>query len=90
VVLVVWTERAIGDLEDIRTYVAQDRPMAAERLAGRLFRAGNALDQKPDRGRPIGANRRELAHVRPYLIRYRVRRDLVEVLAVRHAARKPG
>ncbi|MFY7851317.1 MAG: type II toxin-antitoxin system RelE/ParE family toxin, partial [Brevundimonas sp.] len=41
-VQVVWTKRAISDLESIRTYVAQDRPMAADRLADKLFRAGNA------------------------------------------------
>lgn len=63
--------------------------MAADRLADKLFRAGNALDQKPDRGRPIAGDRRELTHVRPYLIRYRVRAGTVEILAVRHQARKP-
>ncbi len=89
-VQVVWTKRAISDLESIRTYVAQDRPMAADRLADKLFRAGNALDQKSDRGRRISGNRRELTHVRPYLIRYRVKAEAVEILALRHQARKPG
>ena len=88
-VRVVWTEGAIGNLEDIRNYVGQDRPMAADRLAERLARAGNALDQKPDRGRPIAGRRRELAHIKPYLIRYRVKGNMVEILEVRHSARAP-
>lgn len=88
-VQVVWTEVAVGDLEAIRNYVAQDRPKAADTLAEKLFRAGNALDLNPDRGRPIPGGRRELTHVNPYLIRYRVRGDLVEILEVRHGARKP-
>lgn len=89
VVQVVWTRRAIDNLEDIRNYIAKDRPIAADKLAEKLFHAGNALDQKPDRGRRIPGGRRELVHVRPYLIRYRVRGLLVEILEVRHAARKP-
>ena len=88
-VQVVWTKRAISDLEGIRNYVAQDRPMAADRLADKLFRAGNALDEKPDRGRRISGNRRELTHIRPFLIRYRVKAGAVEILAVQHQARKP-
>ncbi|MFZ5669496.1 MAG: type II toxin-antitoxin system RelE/ParE family toxin [Pseudomonadota bacterium] len=88
VVRVVWTERSIGDLEDIRSYVASDRPRAATRLATRLFNAGQSLEHFPRRGRPIGDNWRELTSVRPYLIRYRIRDDVVEILTIRHGARR--
>jgi len=87
---VVWTFQALCDLEDIRTWVAQDRPRAAMRLNDRLRSAAKSLDRQPDRGRPISGGRRELSHVRPYLIRYQAESDRVLILEVRHNARWPG
>ncbi|MDP1631166.1 MAG: type II toxin-antitoxin system RelE/ParE family toxin [Caulobacter sp.] len=87
---VTWSFQALHDLEDIRIHVAFDRPLAAERLAERLRAAAAALDTYPEGGRPISQGRRELAHVWPYLIRYRVTADSVRILEVRHAARRPG
>lgn len=86
---VIWAFQALLDLEDIRAYVARDRPVAAERLAERLRAAAAALDRHPARGRLIGQGRRELTHVRPYLMRYRVEDDRVTILEVRHSARSP-
>lgn len=86
---VIWTFQALLDLEDIRTFVARDRPLAAERLANRLRTAAAALDRFPARGRPISQGRRELTHVPPYLIRYRVTANGVRILEVRHGAREP-
>jgi len=86
---VVWSFQALLDLEDIRTYVARDRPLAAERLAIRLRTAAAALDRYPARGRPISRGRRELTRVWPYLIRYRVTADGVRILEIRHGARSP-
>ncbi|MDO8297085.1 MAG: type II toxin-antitoxin system RelE/ParE family toxin [Caulobacter sp.] len=73
----------------MRAYVAHDRPVAAERLAERLRAAAAALDTYPARGRSISEGRRELTHVWPYLIRYRVMADSVRILEVRHGARGP-
>jgi len=86
---VTWAFPALLDLEDIRTYVARDRPVAAERLAERIRAAAAALDTYPARGRPISHGRRELTHIWPYLIRYRVKADGVIILEIRHAARAP-
>lgn len=63
--------------------------MAAERLGARLIAAGQSLDIQPLRGRAIRAGRRELTTVYPYLIRYRLTAKGVEILEVRHGARKP-
>lgn len=89
VVQVVWTQRAVADLQAIRAYIEQFSPLAAQRIALRLLNAGNALDEQPSRGRPVSAGRRELATIAPYLIRYRVKGETVEILAIRHGARKP-
>jgi toxin ParE1/3/4 len=86
---VVWTDRALADLEAIRTYIGQFSPLASQRFALRLIRAGEALAEQSDRGRGLVGGRRELTVVPPYLIRYRLRADVVEILTVRHGARAP-
>ena len=48
------------------------------------------LAHSPRIGRVVAANMRELVSVPPYLIRYRVGTDLVEVVRIRHAARRPS
>lgn len=88
-VQVVWTKRALADLEAIRAYIGLFSPLAAQRYALRLFNAANALDESPLRGRVIPKGRRELATIAPYLIRYRIKGDTVEIITIRHGARAP-
>ncbi len=85
-----WTEAALSDVRRIRAYVAQERPLAAARLASRLIAAGQTLATMPDRGRRLGRDRREITVMSPYLIRYRVGPSGdVLILEVRHGARAP-
>ena len=86
---VVWTDQARGNLAAIRGYIAEFSPLAAQRFALKLVAAAEDLSRNPDRGRPVGRHHRELAIIRPYLIRYRVADDAVFILRIRHAARKP-
>lgn len=87
---VVWTAFALANVRAIRAYLAQFNPRAAEELAARLVEAGNSLDTFPHRGRPVpGTSMRELLSVSPYIIRYRVVRNEVVILRVRHGARRP-
>jgi toxin ParE1/3/4 len=86
---VVWTEAARRDIERIRRYVAEHRPLAAIRLAQRLFESGDNLANDSERGRAIVRGRRELTVVHPYLIQHRVKGDTVVILEVRHGARRP-
>lgn len=86
---VVWTDEAVRNLEHIAAYIADFSPLAAQRMALRLKAAGDSLIDYPERGRAIARKRRELATVPPYLIRYRIRDDVVEIVAIRHGARKP-
>jgi toxin ParE1/3/4 len=89
VVQVVWTRGAASELRAIRAYIAQFSPLAAQRLSARLVSAARSLETAPDRGRPINRNRRELAAIPPYLIRYMHEGDRVVILEIRHAAREP-
>lgn len=87
---VVWSDRALADIEAIVAYiVSQHSPIAAQRLAYRLLATGDMLEDNPDRGRSLPRGRRDLAVVTPYLIRYRVKGSQVVILEVRHGARRP-
>lgn len=85
---VVWTDRALADVEAIYQWIAHDRPLAAQRMAQRFLEAGDRLETNPLRGRAIARGRRELVFVRPYLIRYRIETERVLILEVRHGARR--
>jgi plasmid stabilization system protein ParE len=69
--------------------VGEFKPLAAQRLAGRLKSTAASLAEMPGRGRQIRGGRRELTNVAPYLIRYRINGDRVEILTIRHGARRP-
>jgi toxin ParE1/3/4 len=86
---VIWTDEARANLLAIRAYIAQFSPLAAQQFSLRLIAAAEDLAENPDRGRSVGNGRRELALIRPYLIRYRAEADVVFVLRIRHAARRP-
>lgn len=86
---VAWTNSAIEDVAEIRAYIAQFNPSAAASVADSIIRAGDSLTLFPNRGRSIGAGRRELTTVQPYVIRYSVAGDLVFILRVRHSSRAP-
>ena len=86
---VVWTDRALADIDRAVIYVREYRPLAAQRLAQRLLAAGDSLASEPERGRPISLGRRELTIIPPYVIRYRTKGEMVLILEVRHGARRP-
>lgn len=85
---VIWTQRAQRELEAIRAYIGAINPLAAQRLALRIVAAADSLATLSGRGRP-GAQMRELLIVRPYVIRYRIRPNVVTIQGVRHGARRP-
>ena len=83
----VWTSRAIRELEAIGEYIDTFNPPAAQRLALRLREAAESLESFPGRFRTVGRDR-EMVAARPYLIRYRVETGRVLILRVRHGARR--
>ena len=83
-VRIIWNVPAREDVERIRSYVSQFDPVAAQRLAERIVQAGDSLADFPNRGRPAGGTRRELAIVPPYVIRYRVAGNAVYITRIKH------
>jgi addiction module RelE/StbE family toxin len=86
---VVWAPNAVREVSRIHDYIAAFNPRAAARLAAQLYEAGASLAEHAERGRPVPATAlRELAIVNPYIIRYRVKGNVVRILRVRHGAQQ--
>jgi plasmid stabilization system protein ParE len=86
---VIWTARSRRDLENIRAYIGQFKPLAARRFTVRLVSTVESLAVHPNRGRVVGGEVRELTVIAPYLVRYRVTAKAVEVVWIKHGAQRP-
>jgi toxin ParE1/3/4 len=75
------------------TYIAADDPVAARRLRERAEESLSSLADYPESGRVLPAFPdlpfREVV-VPPYRLFYRVKGDVVWVVAARHSAQLPG
>jgi addiction module RelE/StbE family toxin len=89
-VKLLWTERALAEIDEAFAYVAADSPMAAERLALLIETKALLLIDQPSMGRPgrVDGTREFVVTGTPYILPYRVRDGRVEILAVLHASRQ--
>lgn len=87
---IVWSPLARARLREIRAYVAQDKPQAAERLAVRIVAVVEALRTHPHLGRAgVEPGIRELViGGTPYIILYRVQGRQVIISTIWHAAQQ--
>ncbi len=86
--MVKWLDDAVDDLQALRQYITQDNPDAANRIAKRILSAVELLSEQPSIGRHGRVpNTRELVvSGTPYIIPYRVKRTIVEILRVFHSS----
>ncbi|HYA81180.1 MAG TPA: type II toxin-antitoxin system RelE/ParE family toxin [Methylocystis sp.] len=85
-----WTTPALRDLEAIGDYIAQDNPAAAARVVTSILDHAEMLVRHPHIGRPgrVPETRELVVANTPYIAPYRVRGDVVQILAVLHGARR--
>jgi toxin ParE1/3/4 len=87
---VLWTQRAIQHLEAEIDYYGRINPALAKELSLMIKQSIENLSNLPNMGRPgkkIGT--RELIVTKyPYIMAYRVRNNVLEVLAIIHQNRK--
>lgn len=85
-----WTASALRDLDFAGGYIAQDSPKAAAGMARRVQDAVEYLENHPALGRTgrLHGTRELVVSGTPFIIVYRVRLDLIQVLRVLHHARK--
>ncbi len=85
-----WDPKAVDRLEAEGDYIAQDSSHAAVRVIARILDAADGLAAHPllgRQGRVTGT--RELVVPRTsYIVVYRVRGQVVEILALQHAAQQ--
>lgn len=84
------TAAAIRDLRETRAYIAFDNPRAAEAVIQRIERAVNLIGERPLIGRPIEntSTREWTVSGLPYLVSYRVSKNMIEVLRIWHTSRE--
>ena len=83
---------AFADLNDIRDYIAQENPDAADRVMSEIFDTMRGFVSFPLRGhrRPdLGSRPLRFTLVREYLIAYAPEEQPLWVVAVMHGRRNP-
>lgn len=87
---VIWSQRALLDLEHIYDYIAEDSLAYAQPFIERLLHATRYLPQFPLSGRLMPeANRPDIREIiyQGYRIIYRHRTDSLEIVMVVHGSR---
>lgn len=85
-----WATPALRELEAIGDFVAKNDVRAADTLVSRILGHTGRLATHPHLGRAgrVPGTRELVVGDTPFLVAYRVRNDVVEVLAVLHGARR--
>ena len=88
----VFLVTAIEDMTAIRSFIAEDNPEAAKKVAARLKEIINSLAQLPNLGKPgrvFGTRELVIPHLgkTAYFVVYRVKNKRIEILRVLHGAR---
>lgn len=89
----VYSRRALADLDQIKTYyVANASPAIAEAIGRRLENVVDRVCRVPEAAPRVSQRSRVrvVAVVRyPFRIFYRVRDDAIDILHIRHTSRRP-
>lgn len=85
-----WLRKALANLDAEASYIAEDDPAAARRVVARIMSAVSHLSQQPKLGRPgrVPGTRELVVPRTRYIVPYRVRGNVVEILRVFHVSRR--
>jgi len=87
----VWSPEAIADLAALRSYIEQDDPAAAQRVALHIVtNVERLLSNNPEMARPgrVPGTRELVIPRTPFIVLYRVVGNTLQVLRVFHSARR--
>jgi toxin ParE1/3/4 len=89
--LVRWLRKALRNLDDQAAYVAASDPAAARAVVERVLQAVAVLETQPAIGRPgrVPGTRELIVLKTRYVVPYRVRGEVIEILRVVHTSRRP-
>ena len=87
---ILWSPTAVGDLVQIRRYIADNNPPAARAIAEAILASVENLRDFPNMGRAgrVADTRELVVPGTPFIIPYRVTARGVEIIAVLHGARQ--
>jgi toxin ParE1/3/4 len=90
---IIWSERAIKDLEQIGDYISSDSVRYANMVVQKLFNKPKIVEKNPFLGRMVPEFR--LDHIReliegPYRIVYSIKPDLqfIEIITIHHSKKE--
>ncbi len=85
-----WLRQALRNLDDEATHIAADDAAAARLVVERVLRAVAMLAAQPGLGRPgrVPGTRELVVLKTRYVVPYRVRGEVIEVLRVFHTSRR--
>lgn len=86
-----WTDKALLRLQQVHDYIAQDQPLNAQRFVDRLTQRAHTIAQSPRIGHVVSKYQRD--DIREtfegnYRLVYRVLPERIDILTVRHGARR--
>jgi toxin ParE1/3/4 len=90
-VSVDWSPEAIEDIAALRSYIEQDDPAAAQRVALHIIRnVETLLPGNREMGRPgrVPGTRELVIPKTPFIVPYRLVGDTIQVLRIFHSARR--
>ena len=92
---IIITDRALSDLREIRDYIAKRSPENAARFLSKLVTRLDQIERSPESFAeapedPLVPYTLRQYVVKPYRILYRVEGRIVQILHVRHGARRPA
>lgn len=85
-----WLRKALRNLDDEAGYIAADSLTAAQLVVQRVLDAVSILPEQPGLGRPgrVPGTRELVVLQTPYIVPYRVRGEVIEILRVFHTSRR--
>jgi toxin ParE1/3/4 len=85
-----WSPEAAADFAGIVAYIHERNPTAADRVAHTIYDSAAALEKFPNRGRPgrVGGTRELVSAPLPFIVIYRVKRNVVEIARVLHGSQR--
>ena len=89
--IIEWSNEALADLSSVHAYIAKDNPTAAQKVAMTIVESIETnLPDNPHIGRPgrvIGTRELVISNT-PYIVPYRIKSGIIQVLRVYHGARR--
>jgi toxin ParE1/3/4 len=81
-----WSPEAATDFAGIVAYIHEQNPSAADRVAHTMYDSAASLESFPNRGRlgRVGGTRELVLAPLPFIVVYRVKRNVVEIARVLH------